>query len=201
MCLLFLLPWPFRSLGKAGIWLPPPGDFLAVPPSLEMLKTIDLDLLSDSLRDFLFCRLPKILALPRERVKWHFNPLCRTCPFESDCRSRAIQEQTFGSMPNISLAEADTLSSLLAILHTSQANDMTDIEELHTLFKDLPRMGHLANTFPSTFRKAKRILGIPNRTNKQSVSVSPMVEAARTNNITVSHHLTLRGLFSYLLGH
>src|ERR1700734_3522856 len=142
-----MLPEPFRTLGSAAVWLPPPDGFLNSPPSLGQIRTINLRLISDSLKAFLFHRLPKILALPRDNVKWHFNPLCRTCPFEPECRTRAIREQTLGSMPNISLDQAHVLDSLLVISRDHQTEPrpkpITDIEDLHILFADRPKLSAL----------------------------------------------------------
>lgn len=156
---------------------------------MENMKTVDLHLLSDSLKTFLYHRLPKILSLPRDEVKWHFNPLCRTCPFEPECRARAIREQTLGSMPNISLHQATVLESLLAISRDHEIEPrpkpITDIEDLHVLFADRPKLSALERAFPSTLRKSKRILGLPNRSNDRHVSFSPNVEATRTNTIKV----------------
>jgi hypothetical protein len=187
--LSLLLSEPFNNSGKAGVWLPPPGRFLSLPPSLDQMKTVDLNLLSDSLKAFLYHRLPKILSLPRNKVKWHFNPLCRTCPFEPECRARAIREKTLGSMPNISLDQANVLENLLNLSRgneiESRTEKLTDIEDLHTLFADKPKLSALERAFPSTVRKSKRILGLPNRSSETHVSFSATVEAARTSTIKV----------------
>jgi hypothetical protein len=180
---------PFHSLGKAAVWLPPPRGFLSYPPSQEQLRTVDLHLISDSLNAFLFHRLPKILELARDDVRWHFNPLCRTCPFKPECRTRAIREKTLGSMPNITLDQAQVLDGLLVISrgkeNESRPRRITDIEDLHRLFADNTKLNVLERAFPSTFRKSKRILGIPNRNNGRHTSSSAIVEAARTNMIKV----------------
>lgn len=93
-------------------------------------------------------------------------------------------------MPNISLDEANVLESLLVISRNhggrSRSHDLADIEDLHTLFADKPKMIALERLFPSTMRKSKRILGVPNRKHKSAhVSASAKVEAARTNTIRV----------------
>jgi len=184
-----MLSEPFRSSGEAAVWLPPPGGFLLFLPSLEQMRTVDLHLISDSLKAFLFHRLPKILALPRSEVSWHFNPLCRTCPFQPECRTRTIREETLGSMPNVSLDQAHLLDSLLVISRGKEIDSMpkklTDIEDLHRLFADKTKLNALERAFPSTLRKSKRILGLPNRSNGRHISSSAKVEAARTNTIQV----------------
>lgn len=188
MCLSLLLSQPFRPSGATAVWLPPPGDFLSSPPSLHQLKAINFSLLSDSLDKFLFTRLPYILTLPREQVKWHFNPLCQTCHYEPKCRSRAVRERTLGSMPNISLDEANVLESLLAISRReskSSSGKLTDIEDLHKLFEDKDKIDVLSRSFPSTLRKAKRILGLPNRSDRKRVASSAILEAARTQTVKV----------------
>lgn len=185
ICLSLMLPPPFRPSGKGGIWLPPQDDSSNIRPSLAMIETVDFNLISDSMRGFLFSRLPKIIAQPQEKVRWHFNPLCRTCPFEPDCRERAAREQTLGSMPNISLADADTLSRLVSLSRASQSEGISDIEELHKLFANPSKMESFAQQSPSTFRKSKRILGVPHRERNGSASTSSIVEASRGNEITV----------------
>lgn len=152
---------------------------------------MNLHLLDDSLKKFLFKKVPTILALPYEQVKWHFNPLCRTCPFESVCRSRAIREQTLGSLSNISLDDAAVLKSLLIISrgrHGVRQKELPDIEELHTLFSDKSKVMDMEREFPSTLRKSKRILGIPNRRYKDGkiIPSSAKVEAARSRTVKAS---------------
>ena len=153
---------------------------------------MDLHLLDDSLKEFLFRRLPAILALPREQVKWHFNPLCRTCSFEPECRSRSIREQTLGSLSNISLDDAAVLESLLVISRgrhgVRQKEVLPDIEELHTLFLDKPKIMDMELEFPTTLRKSKRILGIPNRQYKDGkiIPSSAKIEAARSRTVKAS---------------
>lgn len=184
-----LLPKDFTSSDKAAIWLPPSGGFASFDPSLEDLKNIDLNLLSDSLRNFFFHRLPRILAMSRDTVKWHLNPLCKTCPYQPECRARATRERTIGSMPNISLDDAHVLENLLDISRryseAPRLHDKTEIEDLHRLFADKSKQDALEQSYPSTFRKAKRILGIPNRSDKKRRSISSSVEAARTKRIQV----------------
>jgi hypothetical protein len=169
----------------AAIWLPPNGSDSA-PPSLRDLKAIKLSLLSDSMNDFLFLRLPRILGTPRDDVSWHYNPLCRSCPYTHECRTRSKDEKTFGFMPNISVEQAKVLEHLLTISQGgAKTRGVTDIEDLHTLIEDHPRLAVLETSSPSTVRNAKRILGIPIRRSRETTS-SAIVEAARKETIQVS---------------
>jgi hypothetical protein len=92
-------------------------------------------------------------------------------------------------MPNISLDQAGVLASLLVISRGDESESIpkkvTDIEDLHTLFEDKPKTRSLERAFPSTLRKSKRILGLPNRSNEKYVSSSAIVEAVKTNTIKV----------------
>jgi hypothetical protein len=130
----------------------------------------------------LFRRLPKILSLPRASIDWHLNPLCRGCSFELDCEKRTVQDGELGSIPNISLAEVKTIRTLLGISRGFSTGDtaVTDIEDLHLLLSDASKLGKIRNSFPSTLKKAKRILAV-----QRSSLVSPMVEAARTKTVQV----------------
>lgn len=151
--------------------------------------------MGDTLKDFLFTKLPTILALPREQVSWHFNPLCRTCSFEPECRSRSTREQTIGSLSNISLDDAAVLESLLVISRGRQDGQhkelLPDIEELHMLFADKPKAVDMEREFPTTLRKSKRILGIPNRRYKDGkiIPSSAKIEAARSHTVKASQNL------------
>jgi hypothetical protein len=149
-----------------------------------------MSLFSSSLNDFLFRQLPRMLPSPYETVEWHYNPLCRSCPYDSGCRFRALRDGELGSMPNISLDEARVLKRLLVISHGDQysmkttENRITDIEELHTLLADQSKLDNLERSFPSTTKRAKRILGLSAR-NRDSSNSSVIVEAAKTNSIRV----------------
>ncbi|KAF7362302.1 AAA-12 domain-containing protein [Mycena venus] len=164
LCLSYLLPEPlFRPAGSAAIWLPPVDGFDSESlPSFDDLKSINTSLLKPSLDDFLFRRLPKILSLPRASIDWHLNPLCRGCPFESDCTQRTLEDGELGSMPNISLAEVKIIRTLLGISRGSSTADtaVTDIEDLHLLLSDSGKLDKIRKSFPSTLKKAKRILAV-----------------------------------------
>ncbi|KAJ7030016.1 P-loop containing nucleoside triphosphate hydrolase protein [Mycena alexandri] len=180
LCLSYLLPQPFfQPAESAAVWLPPA---IESNPSLDDLKSINITLLAPSIDDFLFRRLPKILSLPRIAVEWHLNPLCRGCPFETDCEKRTVEDGELGSIPNISLAEVKTLRTLLGIsLDFSPADaSETDIEDLHLLLGDAGKLSKIGASFPSTLKKAKRILAV------QRASLhSPAVEAARTKTVQI----------------
>lgn len=146
---------------------------------------MNLRLLSESLDDFLFRQVPRIVALPREDVKWHFNPLCAVCPYKSSCRGRAVAEGRIGSIPNISLDDEHMLQGLLAIARGT-GHKTTDIEDLHLLIEDARRFQLAEVTYPSTIKKAKRILALPLRRNIRDTLRSPIVEAARTRSLKVT---------------
>ncbi|KAJ7209787.1 hypothetical protein GGX14DRAFT_364698 [Mycena pura] len=184
LCLSYLLPKPFfRPAGTAAIWLPPANGFDSdTIPSVDDIKSIDISLLTPSLDDFLFRRLPKILFRPRDSVNWHLNPLCRGCPFETDCTKKTIQNGELGSMPNISLGQVETIRTLLGISRGFGATGTadTDIEDLHLLFGDVNKLRKIEHSYPSTLKKVKRILAI-----QRNSLASPVLEAARTRKVQV----------------
>ncbi|KAJ6497569.1 hypothetical protein C8R45DRAFT_822435 [Mycena sanguinolenta] len=183
LCLSYLLPEPFfKPAGSAAIWLPSADEFDSEPTScFDDLKSINISLLKPSLDDFLFRRLPKILSLPHANIDWHFNPLCRGCPFEADCRKRTIEDGELGCMPNISLAEVKPIRNLLGISRGFSTEDSaTDIEDLHLLLGDAEKLDRIRKSFPSTLKKTKKILAV-----QRFASVSPMVEAARSKAVQV----------------
>ncbi|KAJ6631559.1 hypothetical protein B0H10DRAFT_2159817 [Mycena sp. CBHHK59/15] len=189
LCLSYLLPQPyFQPAGSAAIWLPPADGFdSASLPSLDDLKSINTSLLAPSLDDFLFRRLPRILSLPRDSVDWHLNPLCRGCTFNSDCTKRTIANGELGNMPNVSLADVKTLRTLLGISRgISGVNPTdTDIEDLHRLVADGGRLAKIDESFPSTLKKAKRILALSTRRRSVFPLDSPILKSARTKTIQV----------------
>ncbi|KAF7288721.1 AAA-12 domain-containing protein [Mycena chlorophos] len=181
LCLTYLLPPPlFQPADSAAIWLPPANGFDAETcPSLDDLRGINVNLLAPSLDDFLFRRLPKLIFRPRDEIRWHLNPLCNGCPFESDCTRRAVQEGQLGSMPNISLAQVEVLRTVLGMTRTGDGST-TDIEDLHQLFGHPQRLRKLETSYPSTLKKAKRILAM-----RRSSKTSPILDAARTKAVQV----------------
>jgi hypothetical protein len=190
MCLDLLLPRPyFRPSPSAAVWLPPSNGVDSANPSTNELKSVNLSLLSDSLKKFIFRKLPQIIAERRENVKWHYNPLCRNCPYDRECRASTIRNGKLGAIPNISLEDATDLGSLLVGSRgaggQSLSHGLGDIEDLHNLIGDQDRFNAFEESFPGTARKAKRILGLPLRKIRGAQPVSAAVEAARSNTIQV----------------
>ncbi|KAJ7490410.1 hypothetical protein B0H11DRAFT_2156635 [Mycena galericulata] len=167
LCLSYLLPRPFfKSSGSAAIWLPPAGGFDTDSiPSLEDLKSINVSLLAPSLDEYLFSRLPVILSLSRDNIDWHLNPLCRTCPFRSDCEKTVIEEGQLGIIPNISLAQVRNLKSLLTISRGTAASAVPDIEDLHFLLAEAGKIRDIEASYPVTVKKARRILAVQTSSN------------------------------------
>ncbi|TEB37698.1 hypothetical protein FA13DRAFT_1621598 [Coprinellus micaceus] len=182
LCLEYLLDHPsFYSSGSAGIWLPPEEGFNLASPSLSDIKSIQMSLLSRSLDAFLFERLPRLLSVPREDVRWHFNPLCQGCKYNPECRVNAVSEGKLGSMPNVSIPDARVLQDMLS----SSGRSGSDIEDLHRLVsEDLPK---IEQKFPIVAKKGKRVLGIRRKkvSDKYSAQVSPILESARAGKVEV----------------
>ncbi|TFK44927.1 hypothetical protein BDQ12DRAFT_695260 [Crucibulum laeve] len=191
LCLSYILDDPFFTpSGEAGVWLPPKQGFHSVLPSFKDVKTISISLLESSLNYFLFFRLPSLLSLSLEDVSWHFNPLCRGCNYETQCRSRASNEGEIGSAPNISIDDARSLKDLLQISFStsllSEYDRLTDIEDLHTLIAKPGALNILDRSSPSLTKKARRVLGLPRKRRVVKSSVfSPVIQAARSNKIQV----------------
>lgn len=178
-CLLHLLPRPrYKPMADLAIWLPTSANS---EPSFHGIRTVSKSTLVDTLRPYLFEELPRTLNLPQEQVPWHFNPLCRGCPFERICIERAVGEGTLGSMPNISLDDAQVLRQLLSTAHADQHK--SDIENLHEILGNPAQFSELERKVPSLSRKTKIILGIPPRRKTIGPLLSPMVEAAITGEI------------------
>ena len=186
MCLKFILQAPsFRGQDSAGVWLPPKGGFQENPPSLSDITSVSLSLLSPPLDTLFFKTIPKIVALPRENVKWHFNPLCRGCKYEPTCRTRTLDQGELGSMPNISIDEAKALKDLLRM--SRKTSGLTDIEELHNIVSEHRNLAGITKSSPSLVRKAKQILSLPKKVPANGHPMpSPLLEAARKKQIQVS---------------
>ena len=100
-------------------------------------------------------------------------------------------------MPDISLEQAKVLDSLLMASREQgsvRVHGLRDIEDLHRLATDQPKLEALGRSFPSTIRQAKRLLGLPVRPSKLPVS-SAIVEAALTKKIQVRGLLVGRHLW------
>ncbi|KAF4599971.1 hypothetical protein EYR40_007077 [Pleurotus pulmonarius] len=185
LCLTYILPQPeFRPSGSTAVWLPP-SDSSYSQPSFTDLKSINLSLLAPSLHSFLFGRLPRILEQPSEEPNWHYNPLCRNCPYEDDCRSRTLAQGTVGSIPNLSHADANSVQNLLNVVQGGR--ELSDIEQLHVVFQNPTRWKHLEKAYPTTFRKATKVLGIAKRKGKTGVAMStPLLDSAKSGEILLT---------------
>lgn len=194
MCLKYILEHNFFECDNGvGIWLPPSEGFEVVNPSLADIKTIDTALLSPSLDTFLFQHLPVLLAQRRDQVRWHLNPLCKTCRYVVDCEARTVTTGQIGNIPNLSVEDAHVLRNLLRlgkgrIQQTSGA--LTDIEELDVLVNTGGLLKQLAAQDSSTVKKSRRMLAIPRNKRSISTTISPIVEAARSRQAQVRIHVT-----------
>jgi hypothetical protein len=181
--------------------LPPSGGVDSANPSTDELKSINLSLLSDSLKRFIFRKLPQIITARRENVKWHYNPLCRSCPYDRECRSDTVRDGRLGAIPNISLEDAKDLGNLLVgsrgLGGQKLSRGLNDIEDLHMLISNQARFHAVEESFPGTTRKAKRILGLPLRKISGAQPVSAAVEAARTNTIQVDQASLHQGILIF----
>ena len=196
LCLKYLLGDPFyHAADSAGIWFPPKNGFHASIPSFEDIKTIPISLFASAFDTFLFKKLPRVLNQPYEQVEWHYNPLCRGCKYEPECRPRA-QKGGLGSMPNISIDDARVLKDLLRLSHVSapfNSDDekLTDIEQLHDLFAKPRKLDIISGRSPVLVKKSKQILAVSRRRMKRGPILSPLIEAARENTIQVSSEVLL----------
>lgn len=178
-------PPRFEPVGTSGVWIPPPNQRTG-SPSFDGLRTISVSLLSLALDDFLFDKLPEILSRPRKRVEWHFNPLCRGCPFENECSNWAEEEGRLGAMPDISLQDAAILRNILGLVRSKTVPPrLTDIEELDETLHSRIVMQELTRFHPSVVKKAKRILKLTDSPDDRSVYSSPLIDAARTQRVQV----------------
>ncbi|KAF8911535.1 hypothetical protein CPB84DRAFT_1722843 [Gymnopilus junonius] len=191
LCLNYLLcRFPYQATDMAGVWLPQSEAFDTATPTINGIKTISISLLAPAFDVLLFKELPKVIALPYEEVKWHYNPLCHGCHYEPVCRARAQDKGEIGSMPNISIDDARALKDLLRISRVpalpKSENRLPDIEQLHELFGHRAKVDLLANLSPMVVKRAKQILAIPKKVAMAQIAIrSPVVEAARTKDIQV----------------
>ncbi len=173
----------FECDGGAGVWLPPSEGFDVASPSPFDIKTIDTTLLAPSLDTFLFHHLPVILAQRRDQVRWHLNPLCKTCRYAVDCEARTVKTGQIGIIPNLPVEDAHVLRNLLRLGRgrTQRASEpLTDIEELNVLVNTEGLLRQIATQDSSTVKKSRRMLAIPRRKRLPSTTASPVVEAARS---------------------
>ncbi|KDR75650.1 hypothetical protein GALMADRAFT_248246 [Galerina marginata CBS 339.88] len=191
LCLNYILHQPpYHGTESAGVWLPPKEGFDVASPSTEDIKNISMPLLSTALDALLFRDLPKVISLPLDRVKWHYNPLCQGCRYESDCKQRTQDQGEFGSMPNISVDDARVLRDLLRVSRITASpkseKHLPDIEELHELVGNHTKLDQLAKSSPTVVKRAKQILALPKKVRVQQISTtSPVVQAARSKKIQV----------------
>jgi hypothetical protein len=195
LCLTYLLPEPkFHAADTAAIWLPPVEGFDVMPPSFDDVKPVKLSLLSSSINDFLFFRLPKLLAQPMPSVSWHLNPNCRGCPYVEDCSFRAIRDGELGSMPNISQEDVRVLRDLLRIAKSNaglEPSGVSDIEDLGNILSNQPVFERLSRASPITMKKARKILAVPAKA-KTNIR-SPILDAATKNVLQVNILFYLTG--------
>ncbi|PPQ97622.1 hypothetical protein CVT26_002553 [Gymnopilus dilepis] len=182
---------PFQSTDTAGVWLSPSASSDMVTPSMSDIKKMSISLLAPIFNTLLFKELPKVIGLPYDEVDWHYNPLCRGCRFEHECRVRATDEGTIGSMPNVSIDDAHVLKDLLRISRGSSRppleRPLPEIEELHKLFEDDTKLDLLAKS-PVALNKARQILSVPKNSSSMQGRLgvcSPVVEASRSRRIQV----------------
>lgn len=189
------------------MWIAPALTSGAYDPGFETLQPTSVSLLALSLDDFLFRKLPSILSRARADVKWHYNPVCRGCPFETECSTHATLDGELGAMPNISLQDATLLQNFLKLAREMQAVDdeaaevdasewMTDIEDLDQVSRAKGLMQQLQESHPSTVRRAKRVLRLPERAGRGRRSPdgdlgSPVIESVLTNSVQVRDGATL----------
>lgn len=182
------LPNPrFVSMGTVSIWLPSLSDAGTLKPALDAahIKTYPTSLLIPILDSFLFRQLPMILAQNRYDVKWHFNPLCRGCPFEQSCRFGSTKDHKLGAMPNVSIDDADTLRGILELGRPAKLSDrLTDIEDLDRVVHSKSILTKLRSSHPSTLRRAQKILALPTKIST-SIPNSPITAAALLGKIQV----------------
>ncbi|KAH8115406.1 hypothetical protein DFH11DRAFT_1759716 [Phellopilus nigrolimitatus] len=179
VCLENLFSSHYKPMGTAAVWIPP-SVHGATEPSFDELNSIATPLLSLPLNEFLFNKLPEILSLKRDEVKWHLNPLCHGCAFEHECSRKAMHDGELGAMANISIQDASVLRNVLAMTKEQSFGSPTisDIEDLYTTVRSKAGMVELERSHPSTMKKAKQILKIHGNT-------SPVIDAARLKQIQV----------------
>lgn len=185
MCLVKILSGPeFVPADNAAIWLPPSGSKVGTTlfPSFNTIEAIAIPLLSMPLEQFFFGTLPSIVHKNHAEVPWHFNPLCRGCTFENDCRERALKEGTLGTMPDISLSDIAVLHELKDhardLDEHAQTKALTDIEELDKICRNETLLAKVASSFPISTRRARRILRFSEKTGSMKIFGSPKVTAA-----------------------
>lgn len=194
-----MLPRSFVPAVTVAIWLP--SDVLSsvdspVPfPSLETLHPTPIASLVAPLTDLIFIRLPAILSTAHSKVSWHFNPLCKSCPFSSTCRGRVEKEYGLGKAGEVTLSEANEIrgfmklgSEVRTLLHLRQGAEIEDLvhdmdalsvegvgenqgselAQLRELIQDKLSMDYMETKWPASTKKVRRILALQHRSNPRA---------------------------------
>lgn len=98
--------------------------------------------------------------MKEEDLSFHFNGLCRTCKYKTDCRDDASKRKRLGALADISLADEAKIRNLLATRDPKErkASEIEDIEDLIT-----SKAGELADT--PIWKDVSRIFKVRNRRN------------------------------------
>ncbi|KDR81268.1 hypothetical protein GALMADRAFT_60708 [Galerina marginata CBS 339.88] len=192
MCLRLILQIPgLHPMNSAAVWLPPQTNAVNAHPSLNDIKTISMSTLSPLLDKLIFLDIPRIMANPADRVKWHYNPACQGCRFENGCKTRAIEEGSLGRIPYISHKDAIHLKDILQIFRADapleSSQRLTDIEDLDRITSDINNFHRVLNSAPNLAKRIRNILAIPtgHSTGLKASKCSPVVKAAKTQTVQV----------------
>lgn len=116
-------------------------------------------------------------------VPWHYNALCETCRYESQCKQRTVQEQTVSLVPNLSIEQARFLREVIQL--RGQGGE-TDIEELDSLVNE--GILRIEQEYPTTATKFRTMMGMKRGT----VGDSPVLSAVKSKRAQVFPTLSLR---------
>ncbi|KLO13677.1 hypothetical protein SCHPADRAFT_873805 [Schizopora paradoxa] len=184
MCLEHMLSGSqYVPMGQVSIWIAPQttlGGEASYKPSFDGLKSSAIELLSLTLDNFFFTKLPTVVQSSRDKVAWHYNPLCKGCPFEAECSERTVLERGLGLIPNLSIPDFEVLKSVLNLTRSRHptAPQLSDIEDLAALVRPKGDLPNLQATHPALIKKAKRILHLPERSTIKGSTGSPRVNSA-----------------------
>jgi hypothetical protein len=221
LCLTFILPPSFIPALTTAVWLPsgvPSSiDSSMTFPSLETLHPTPVAPLVPPLTELIFIRLPAILSAAYSEIPWHFNPLCRTCPFSSTCRERVEKEEGLGKAGEVSLSDADELRGFmklargvpstidrhrdveiedlvenlgeLSVKGTSNSR-VSELAQLRRLLIDERSMNYMATKWPASSKKIRRILALEHRDKPRASSPSNNRESLRLHSPMIEAALT-----------